>query len=175
MIIREIVVTDAVNYFKLRVQSEEELPQFVGLSVERELTAGQESIAMLLSGYLAEGTIIWGAFEEEQLLGVLALSRKLSAKYWHKAFLWGMYIVPQYRGADVAQALMRTAITWAKEQPEIIAITLQVTLSNIRGQQFYKRFGFTIFGTEQRSLFAAGQFHGVHYMELEIKPSNHTF
>jgi hypothetical protein len=41
MIIRNVVVSDAVNYLKLRVQSEEELPQFVGISVERELAAGR--------------------------------------------------------------------------------------------------------------------------------------
>jgi len=175
MVIRNVVASDAANYFKLRVQSEEELPQFVGLSVERELAAGQEGISSLLSGYSTEGTIALGAFEGGQLLGALALSRKNSAKYRHKAFLWGMYIFPEYRGAGVAQALMQAAIAWAQEQPEIIAITLQVTLSNIRGQQFYKRFGFTIFGTEQRSLFAAGQFHGVHYMELEVKTPQHAY
>jgi len=173
MIIRNVVANDAANYFKLRVQSEEEFPQFVGLSVERELAAGREGVSSLLSGYSAEGTIVFGAFEGEQLFGALALSRKPSAKYRHKAFLWGMYIFPEYRGAGVAQALMQAAIAWAEEQPEIIAITLQVTLSNIRGQQFYKRFGFTIFGTERRSLFAAGRFYDALYMELEVKAPQH--
>jgi hypothetical protein len=174
MIIRNVVASDAANYFKLRVQSEEEFPQFVGLSVERELGAGREGVSSLLSGYSAEGTVVLGAFEGEQLFGALALSRKASAKYRHKAFLWGMYIFPEYRGAGVAQALMQAAIAWAEEQPEIIAITLQVTLSNIRGQQFYKRFGFTIFGAERRSLFAAGRFHDALYMELEVKAPQHA-
>jgi RimJ/RimL family protein N-acetyltransferase len=64
---------------------------------------------------------------------------------------------------------MNIAITWATEHPETVTITLQVALGNIRALQFYKRVGFNVFGTEQRSLFAVGQFHAVHYMELEIK------
>ncbi len=169
MLIREVASTDASSYFALRLQSEQEFPQFVGFNAERELAAGKSGIAALLSAYPSEGTVAWGAFEGSRLVGVLVLSRRLSRKYGHKAFLWGMYVVPECRGSGVAQALMRTAIAWAKEHPEIVAISLQVTLSNVRGQQFYKSFGFTIFGTEQRSLFAAGQFHGVYYMELEVK------
>ncbi len=171
MLIREIASTDGDSYFALRLQSEQEFPHFVGLNAERELAAGPSGIAALLSAYPSEGTLAWGAFAGGRLAGVMALSRRLSRKYGHKAFLWGMYVVPEHRGSGTAQALMQTGIAWAKEHPDIVAISLQVALSNIRGQNFYKSFGFTVFGTEQRSLFAAGQFHGVHYMELEVKPA----
>lgn len=170
MFVRQITATDSSNYFKLRVQSEQEFPQFVGFNAERELAAGSSGIAALLASYASEGTIVWGAFQDSQLVGVSVLSRRLSPKYKHKAFLWGMYVAAEFRGAGAAQALMQAAISWATEHPEVVAISLQVTLSNVRGQQFYKRLGFAVFGTEQRSLFAAGQFHGVHYMELEVKP-----
>lgn len=170
MLTRELASTDGDSYFALRLQSEQEFPHFVGLNAERELTAGQSGIAALLAAYPSEGTLAWGAFDGARLVGVVALSRRLSRKYGHKAFLWGMYIVPERRGGGAAQTLIRTGIAWATEHPDIVAISLQVALSNIRGQNFYKSFGFTVFGTEQRSLFAAGQFHGVHYMELEVKP-----
>jgi len=80
-----------------------------------------------------------------------------------------MYIMPAFRGEGVAQALMRAALEWAEAQPGLIGITLQVATSNVRGRRFYERFGFTTFGTEERSLLAAGAFHGVHYMELVIR------
>ncbi len=166
MDIRKITRTDADNYFSLRVLSEEEYPEFVGFNAERELSAGTEGITNILDQYPTEGTIIFGAFDGHQLTGVLALSRRLSPKYRHKAFLWGMYVLPEFRGSGTAQKLMQAAIDWGKQHSEVLAISLQVTLSNTRGQQFYKKLGFTIFGTEENALFAAGQYHGVHYMEL---------
>ncbi len=171
MLIREIIPADADSYLGLRGQSEQEFPQFVGFNAEREMTAGPGGSEALMSSYLSEGTVVFGAFENTRLLGVAAMSRRLSAKYRHKASLWGMYVVPESRGDGVAQALMQAAIDWATEHPEVIAISLQVALSNVRAQHFYRRFGFSIFGTEERSLFAAGQYHGVHYMELVIKPA----
>lgn len=171
MLIREIASADGDSYFALRLQSEQEFPQFVGLNAERELAAGPSGIAALLSAYPSEGTLAWGAFAGGRLAGVMALSRRLSRKYGHKAFLWGMYVVPEQRGNGTAHALMHTGIARAKQHPDIVAISLQVAVSNIRGQNFYKKYGFTVFGTEQRSLFAAGQFHGVHYMALDVKPA----
>lgn len=168
MLIRTITSADAAAYFQLRVQSEHELPQFVGFSVERELSAGASGMVELLGAYPSEGTHVLGAFVKGGLIAVVALSRRLSPKYRHKALLWGMYVAPEFRGDNVAHLLMEAVIGWANAQPEIIALWLQVTLSNLRGQRFYQRYGFSVFGTEQRSLFAAGEYHGVHYMELEL-------
>jgi len=172
MLIRELTKADAGNYLGLRLQSEEEFPEFVGFNAERELGAGQSGLAALLAAYASEGTVVWGAFEDNHLLGVVVLSRRLSPKYRHKAFLWGMYVVPEFRGTGLAQTLMQHTLAWANAHPELVAVSLQVTVSNTRGQKFYQRFGFSIFGTEQRSLLAAGQFHAVHYMGLELKTTN---
>lgn len=170
MDIREITASDAERYFALRRKAEQEFPQFVGLSAERELSAGSADIADVLARYPAEGTMVFGGFENGALVGVVALTQRLgSPKYRHKAFLWGMYIVPEHRDGSVARPLMEAAISWAAGRAELLAITLQVTVSNVRARKFYGRFGFRCFGTEKKSLFAAGEFHDVHYMELEIK------
>jgi RimJ/RimL family protein N-acetyltransferase len=170
MDIREITASDAEEYFALRRKAQQEFPQFVGLSAERELAAGSTGIADLLARYPVEGTVVLGGFEHETLVGVVALTQRLdSPKYRHKAFLWGMYIVPEHRDGSVARPLMEAAIAWAAGRAGLLAITLQVTVSNVRARKFYDGFGFRCFGTEKRSLFAAGEFHDAHYMELEIK------
>jgi len=170
MDIRQIAARDAEAYFALRRQAEQEYPQFVGLSAERELAAGSAGIADILTRYAVEGTLVLGGFENEALVGVVALTQRLnSPKYLHKAFLWGMYIVPERRDGSVARPLMETAISWAAGRAELLAITLQVTVSNVRARKFYDGFGFRCFGTERKSIFAAGEFHDAHYMELEIK------
>ncbi len=169
MFVREITAQDAGSYLALRVQSEREFPQYVGFNAERELAAGTGGIAGLIASYTQEGTVVTGVFDGARLIDVLVLSRRLSPKYRHKAFLWGMYVIPESRGTGAALALIEAAIAWATRQAEIIALSLQVTVSNVRGQRFYQQFGFQVFGTERRALFAAEQFHDVHLMELAVR------
>lgn len=166
--IRALDGADADAYFRLRTRSEQEFPQFVGFNAERELNAGANGLAALLDGYAAEGTTVLGAFDRSALLGVVVLSRRLSPKYRHKMFLWGMYVFESWRGAGIAQALMQAALGHCRSLPEVIAVMLQVTVSNQRGRRFYERFGFGVFGTERRSLMAAGSLHDAHYMELDL-------
>jgi len=78
MQIREVDVSDAARYHALRAQSDEEFPQFVGLSAEREIMAGSAGIGAIIGAYPAEGTHVFGAFEDDQLTGVLALTRRPS-------------------------------------------------------------------------------------------------
>jgi GNAT superfamily N-acetyltransferase len=110
VLIREISAIDSSHYYNLRVQSEQEFPEFVGHNAEHELVGGKPGIEKLLSNYSSEGTIVWGAFEDAQLAGVTALSRRLSPKCRHKAFLWGMYVMPEFRGQGAARSLMQTAV-----------------------------------------------------------------
>lgn len=170
MNIREVTAPDAEKYLAIRVKAEREFPQFVGISAERELSAGAAGMAGVLAGYPGEGTTVLGAFENGVLVGVVALTQRLgSPKYRHKAFLWGMYVMPEHRAGVVAPSLMKAVISWAAGRPELLALTLQVTVSNVRARKFYSRFGFRCFGTEKNSLFAAGEFHDVRYMELVTK------
>lgn len=169
VIVRILNVADAAMYLQLRVQSEHEHPQFAGFNAERELAAGASGIAGLLSTYAAEGTVVLGAFEGDRLVGVVALSRRLSPKYRHKMFLWGLYVQPEHRGDGVADGLMETALAWASFRADVLAIWLQVTLGNFRGRRFYERHGFSVFGTEQRALYAADEYHGVQYMERNLE------
>ena len=168
MTIRQITAIDALQYYELRTRSEQEYPEFVGFNAERELDAGPEGIAALLEGYPAEGSLILGAFEGMELLAVVALSRRLSTKYRHKAFLWGMYVLPEQRGQGLAQQLMQETIDWARGHSQVIALSLQVTLTNQRAYEFYKRAGFYVTGTEQNALFAGDRYHDVHCMELSL-------
>lgn len=91
----------------------EEYPEFAGFNAERELAAGRSGISDLLARYSSDGTVILGAFEDRKLVGVVALSRRVSPKYRHKVFLWGMYVLPEFRGGDVAHSLMKAAIEWS--------------------------------------------------------------
>jgi len=156
----------AKKYLELRRVSEIELPQYVGPSAERELMSGNKNIASLMAAYESEGTIIFGAFLATELVGVLAISRRLSPKFQHRAFIWGMYIASEQRSLKIGATLLSHVKTWAKNHPETTLLWLQVTASNLPAIGFYRKFGFEIYGTEPQALFTQGQYHDVHYMQM---------
>ncbi len=162
----ELKPENSQEYLEVRKASEIEFPQYVGPSAERELLSGNEGIKALMAAYVGEGTTIFGAFSEEKLIGVLGLSRRLSPKFKHRAFLWGMYVPGEYRKLKVATLLLSHVKNWAKNHPEVNILWLQVTETNIPAISFYKKHGFEIYGTELQSLFTQGEYHTAHYMQI---------
>ena len=164
--IEELTVEDSQQYLALRRESEIEYPQYVGPSAERELMAGEENIDSILSSYSKEGTIIFGAFNDRKLLAVLAVSRKLSPKFLHRAFIWGMYVHKEHRGSNVGALLLKCVQDWASSHDEVKLLWLQVTESNKPAISFYSKYGFETYGTEAMALFTQGEYHDVHYMQV---------
>jgi len=162
----ELKPENSHEYLDLRKASEIELPQYVGPSAERELMSGNDGIAKIMASYESEGTIIFGAFLEETLVGVLAISRRLSPKFKHRAFIWGMYISSEYRKLKVGELLLTHVQHWAKSHLEVNVLWLQVTESNFPAISFYKKHGFAIYGTEPHALYTQGEYHDVHYMQI---------
>ncbi|MBV1907750.1 MAG: GNAT family N-acetyltransferase [Kangiellaceae bacterium] len=162
----ELTSSNSLEYLALRKVSEMEYPQYVGPSAERELLAGKKNIASTLDAYLGEGTIIFGAFSNEELVGVIAISRRLSPKFKHRAFIWGMYIYKSYRKSNVGALLIDFVKAWAADNHEVNLLWLQVTESNTPAISFYKKHGFITYGTEPMALFTQDQFHDVHYMQI---------
>ena len=162
----QLAPKDYREYLALRKESELEYPQYVGPSAERELLAGEENIASILEAYPEEGTIVFGAFNNEELVGVLATSRRLSPKFKHRAFIWGMYIYKNNRKSNIGALLLEYVKAWAAAHKEVRVLWLQVTESNKPAISFYQKHGFTIYGTEPMALFTQGEYHDVHYMQI---------
>jgi RimJ/RimL family protein N-acetyltransferase len=162
----ELTPEDAQEYFALRRSSEREFPQYVGPSAERELLSGAQGIKTLMVLYPEEGTTIFGAFLGGKLVGVLGVSRKLSPKFKHRAFLWGMFVPYEFRKLKVATGLLSFVRNWAENHLEINVLWLQVTETNLPAISFYQKLGFEIYGTEKQSLFTQDEYHTAHYMQL---------
>lgn len=158
----------ASEYLSIRVESEIELPQFVGPSAERELLAGENGIQEILSKYPAEGTTVFGAFVSERLVGVVAVTQRLSPKFIHRAFIWGMYVRKEARQLNIGAALLEHTFSWARSSSEVKVLWLQVTSTNTPAIIFYKKYGFKKYGTEPKSLFTQEIYHDVHYMQISI-------
>jgi len=168
MIVRLVTESDLSEYLRLRQASEDEYPQYVGATVEAELSAGVSGLPRLFADYGNQGHSVFGLFNDKTILGALSMTRKNSRKYRHKAFLWGMYIFPEFRKTGASSFIMDYCLSWAKDQDDLLSIILYVTTTNGAGIRFYERYGFKKFGTECRHMYAANAYHDAHMYELVL-------
>ncbi len=92
--------------------------------------------------------VVFGAFEGERLVGVAGLRREAREKISHKATLFGMYVLPSFRGKKIGSELVRTVLKFARSQTGITVVKLTVSESNLLARRLYERHGFITFGVE---------------------------
>lgn len=167
MHVRLLTEADAEAYRGLRVKSVDEAPDLTGPEVMRELSMYAKARAGVLSCYGAEGTRVWGAFDEGMLVGVVATTRSLERRDHGRVRLWGLYVRPEYRGTVAPQCLMRAAIDWGARQPDVAVIVLHVGRGGWRARRLFHRFGFEMVADEEACV---GQHRA---MRLQLGKSRH--
>jgi GNAT superfamily N-acetyltransferase len=65
--------------------------------------------------------VIFGAFVQNQLVGVIGIFREDKIKVHHKGNIWGMYVDGPYRRKGIARKLLDTAIAHAKDPIQCLA------------------------------------------------------
>ena len=150
MHLRTLTSDDAVAYQALRLAALQESPTSFSASYgeERDRTAAQ--VAAFLSG--STERIIFGAFDDNELVGVCGLGRELSLKQRHAGFIRGMHVVPHFRRRGVGRALLRAALDRAIAWPDVEQLTLIVTATNTAAVALYEELGFVAFGRAPRAL-----------------------
>ena len=101
-------------------------------------------------------TVAFGAFEEETLVGVVAIEYSAKPKTRHKALVVGMYVMPGWRGKGISRALMQAAIEHAASRGGITVIQLDVTQGNEPATALYQSLGFQAFGIEPMAVLTPG-------------------
>lgn len=87
----------------------------------------------------------WGLFDHAQLVGHVYLAGGTLDSELHRADM-GMGIVRSHRRRGGGTLLLQTAIAWARCQPNIDWLDLDVFSDNPAGQALYARNGFQLLG-----------------------------
>src|SRR5450830_498608 len=166
MQIRRLSPTDAKLFQDLRLSALQETPSAFGSSYEEEMGLPITAI----EGRLVEKTDrgIWGAFEGDELIGMLGLARENMRKLSHKTILWGMYVSPTVRGGGVGRALLWQVLDFARTVPGVVQVNLSVNASNHAAIKLYESEGFVTFGQEPFALMIEGKPHDEFHMFLRF-------
>jgi ribosomal protein S18 acetylase RimI-like enzyme len=156
--IRKLVSDDVGAYRELRLQALRESPTAFFSSFDEEAGFSMDKFAARLQpdGEAANG--IFGAFSDVgQLIGMLGFGRESRVKRAHVGMLWGMYVLPQFRGQHVGASLLDEVLRHAR-QTGVRQVVLSVTADNSAACGLYHSRGFERFGLERDALHTDGRY-----------------
>lgn len=146
--IRRLNPNHAAAYRAIMLQAYESEPEaFTATVAEREslpLTWWENRI----SEQPDASALVFGAFSDAQLAGVAGLRYERRPRTLHKAKLFGMFVLPAFRGYGIARRLVQAVLSQARSTPGMQVVQLTVTASNAAAVQLYSVCGFVPFGTE---------------------------
>ncbi|OIK09712.1 GNAT family N-acetyltransferase [Bacillus sp. MUM 116] len=163
MEIRQLNPNDAKQYQKLRLEGLQKDPVAFASSYEEEKEYTIETYTNRLK---SPEVYTFGAFENEQLFGIVTLVRETKQKTRHKANIFAMYVSSEKRGRGMARSLMEAVIQKAKELGGVEQINLTVVSTNETAKKLYYSCGFKTFGLEKNSEKVGKTYYDEEYMVL---------
>jgi len=162
--IRTAEASDLKAFKKLRLQALRDHP--VAFSADYEVhRKADDGFWKNYFDFEGAATIYLG-FHEDDPIGMTGVRLDYSPKTRHSALIWGVYVRPEWRGHQIAEALIRACLEWAKSEGATIA-KLGVAATNESAIRCYQRCGFETYGVEPKSL----RYEGIYYDEYLMSRS----
>ncbi|OEC89431.1 GNAT family N-acetyltransferase [Acinetobacter sp. YK3] len=142
----KILDVDELNDFReIRLSALAKAPEMFGSTYDAEIVKPLSFFQSCLSS-----STIFGVYYKDKIIGLATLTREQGIKLSHKAILSSVFIEPEFQRQGLASALLRTVIAYAKAHVEQILLT--VADGNQSAIRLYEKFGFQLYGTEQKAL-----------------------
>ena len=155
-------------FWELRLYALKDAPEAFGSSYEE---TSQKPMADLIAQQRARmdsDNVVFVAKDADKFVGITGLHRESRLKTKHKAYIWGVYVLPELRGRSIARELMQCAIAYAGKITDVKQLQLSVEANNAAAVRLYESFGFTIWGTELQSHYVNDSYLDAHHMVLNL-------
>ena len=155
MIIRELKGMDLKQFWDLRFSALMESSDAFGATYEEEINKPIDLLETSFINYIApnDEDFVLGAFDDNNLLiGMIGFRREKRIKLKHKANLWGMYVIKEYREKGIGKQLISQFISKGSSLEGLEQIVLAVVSNNIKAKKLYESFGFITYGIEEKAM-----------------------
>jgi ribosomal protein S18 acetylase RimI-like enzyme len=169
MEIRLLTADDAGLFMNCRLESLKNSPLAFGSTYEewKDRTVEEVRERFFGSSY-SPYNVIFGAFSEGPLAGIIGIRQEAGIRKAHKMSIWGMYVSRDFRKNKIGEKLMAKALEHARSLKGIERVDLTVTSTNAPAKNLYLKFGFKTWGVEPSSMKVDGQHIPEDYMSLVL-------
>jgi RimJ/RimL family protein N-acetyltransferase len=137
-----------------------------GASLEDDRGLSLETMGTSLADVASFAVL--GSFEGGTLVGMVGVTRLEKLKSRHRARIWGMFVMPPFRGRGLGAALLDAAIDHARSWPGVVRVELSVFETAEDARRLYERAGFREWGKEPRAMQWEGRFVAEHHLILDF-------
>ena len=110
----------------------------------------------------------FGAFQDKQLVGTVALEYAAKPKTRHAALVLGMYVKPVARRQGLGARLMQAALAAARARPGLRQLRLTVTQGNAAAIGLYQSMGFSAWGVEPLAILTPSGYQAKVHMAMPL-------
>ncbi len=169
MYIRQLTADDVAIFYPFRLRGLRESPHAFTNSYEEYSRQSLDSVVQRFRQQVASDTdFTLGAFENDQLAGIVGFYRENALKVRHKGYIVSLYVQPEERRRGIARALLLAALERIRRLPDLDHVLLGVVETQVAAKRLYESLGFTVYGREPRAVRIGDEYFDEEFMILKL-------
>ena len=167
ILIRRLQAHHAEQLFRLRRQALLDEPFAFLSSPEDDRAASTAAVHDQLSTPADHAAVV-GAFDGEELIGMVGLTRDRPIKAAHRACIWGVYVKPEFRKNGIGTRLLSATLEHARQMGGVEWVYLSVSERTPNAKRLYESVGFVVWGLEPDCIRYAGESAREYHLALSL-------